>query len=57
MATMKSFRVEYRDEDPACPIFAMLVRAHDRDSAIERFWDIGADDDGWIVVSVKEVKL
>jgi hypothetical protein len=48
---MKRYRIEYRDEDPGCPVFCAIVRAHDRDHAIERFLD-APDGEGWVIVKV-----
>ncbi len=56
---MKRYRIEYRDEDPGCPVFASTVRAHDRHDAEERFLygsAFGDDGDGWIVLKITEIK-
>lgn len=53
---MKTFRITYRDRDPACPDFTTKVQAANREGAIEAFWAAGdPDDDDWKILSVKAV--
>ena len=51
----KSFRIKYKDLDPACPVFGMRVRAYDREHAEGIFWAMDSDDDGWELISITEV--
>ena len=51
--SVKRYRIEYRDEDPSCPIFSCTVKAHDREHALERFLD-APDGDGWVIVRISE---
>ena len=52
---MKVYEVKYRDKyDFACPVFSYRTRAYNVEHVELKFYD--SDDDGWEIVSVKEVK-
>lgn len=52
---MKVFEIEYRDEDPGCPVFTWRCRAHDKEHARDKFLD-GLDGDGWEICSIRQVR-
>ena len=52
---MNRYRIKYRDEsDLGCPVFSCVLKAHDREHAIERFHD-APDGDGWEIVDVVKI--
>lgn len=54
MSNLSRYRIKYRDIDPSCPEFTMVVCAYDTQHAEEKFWDCGADgDDGWVIISIE----
>lgn len=53
---MKRFQIKYRDADPGCPVFSTTVKAYDRNHAEEKFLYGDEDSDGWVIVSITEVK-
>src|SRR5690348_16205027 len=46
--------IEYRDEDPAAPVFRTRVWAYNFEHALEKFW-LGEDSDGWVVLRIARV--
>lgn len=50
---LKTYIVYYTDEDDiACPVFKMKVRAYDREHAMDVFYD-SPDSVGWQIVKVE----
>lgn len=49
---MTRYRILYRDEDPACPVFAWSCEAASKEEAIEKFHE-GLDAEGWVILDVK----
>lgn len=47
---MCRYRIRYRDaDDPGCPTFATVIRAHDSDHAAFLFSE---DGEGWAIVGI-----
>ena len=52
---MKRYRITYiADNDPGCPEFACVYRAHNREDAMDRFFE--TDCEGWEILKVEEVR-
>jgi len=51
---MNSYRVVYRDLDPACPEFHETVKAHDKEAAILSFID-SCTTGGWIILRLARI--
>lgn len=52
---MTKFRIKYRDKDPACPVFSVVIHAYDEEAAREKFFFDDDFDSDWELVSIKEV--
>ncbi len=50
------FRIRYTDDGDSsgCPVFSQIVRAWDREAALDRFYD-APDADGWLVLAVDRI--
>lgn len=49
---MKRYRIVYKDLDPGCPDFRMVIRAYNEEHAIEKFY---ADGDDWVILSIERI--
>jgi ribosomal protein L20A (L18A) len=47
---MKKYVITYKDLDPGCPDFRIVIRAFSEDHAVEKFY---ADGDDWDIVSIR----
>jgi ribosomal protein L20A (L18A) len=47
---MKRYKIVYKDQDPGCPDFSLIVRAYSEEHAIDKFY---ADDDDWQILSIR----
>lgn len=45
---MRVYELEYRDADPASPLFRLRLRAHSLEHLVERFTD-APDGEGWVL--------
>lgn len=51
--TRKTYRIRYKDPDPASPVFSMTLDAYNAQAALDQFFN--GEDDFWTVLSIKEV--
>jgi hypothetical protein len=51
---MKTYKIQYRDKCPNCPVFTLRVNAYNREHARELFFEMGdfPDDESWEIISI-----